>query len=417
MSVIVEKPYVFVPPHRGNRWPSFIQRFRLVDFYLRRKAGVVSYECRHADRLRASLARGDGILLAPNHCRYADPLVLGWLSREVGRHLFSMASWHLFNHSWLDRFSIPRMGGFSVFREGIDRQSLEMAIEILTEAKRPLMVFPEGTTSRVNDALQPLLDGVLFMARTAAKRRMKADPSARVVIHPVAIKYVFRGDIWQWVNAALAPLEQRLSWPVDHDGAILPRLMRIAQGILALKEAQYFGAPQQGSLPERRTALIERLLQTVEQLDAASEPLAADQVLARVRQCRAKLSSRLLDTRTSEPEKVQLRRLADQVDLAQQLHAYPTEYLDPQEITDTRLLETVERMHEDFLGRPISPSPLHAIIEVGEAIHVPDAKHNRNGEDNLLKQLDQNLREMLVRLSREARPLPHAELAVASGLG
>ncbi len=60
-SVVVEKPYRFVPPHRGDLWPSFIQRFRLIDFHLRRKEGVVSYEVRHAERLSECIQRHDGI--------------------------------------------------------------------------------------------------------------------------------------------------------------------------------------------------------------------------------------------------------------------------------------------------------------------------------------------------------------------
>ena len=214
MSVIVEKPYRFVPPARNELWPAFIQRFRLVDFYLRHKEGVVSYECRNVDRVKESIDAGHGILIAPNHCRYADPLVLGWLSREMGRHVYAMASWHLFNKGFIDRFSIPKMGGFSIFREGPDRQSLETAIETMVVGRRPLVVFAEGTTNRTNDHLQPLLDGVTFMARTAAKRREKIGGGS-VVIHPVGIKYVFKGDIESWANQVLSDLEQRLSWQAE----------------------------------------------------------------------------------------------------------------------------------------------------------------------------------------------------------
>ena len=127
-----------------------------------------------AVRCRESLDRGDGILLAPNHCRYADPLVLGWPARELRTHVYAMASWHLFNKGRFDAFAIRKMGGFSIHREGTDRQSLETAIDILATAERPLILFPEGTTNRTNDVLKPLLDGVSFIARSAARRRAKA---------------------------------------------------------------------------------------------------------------------------------------------------------------------------------------------------------------------------------------------------
>jgi 1-acyl-sn-glycerol-3-phosphate acyltransferase len=99
MTVVVEKPYEFVPPHRGDLWPTMIQRLRLVDWYLKRHDGVVSYECRNLDRFRESIDAGHSILLAPNHCRYADPLVLGWPARQVNTHVHAIASWHLFAKS------------------------------------------------------------------------------------------------------------------------------------------------------------------------------------------------------------------------------------------------------------------------------------------------------------------------------
>ena len=129
MTVVFDRPYEFSPPHRGDWWPSFIQTFRLAEFFLRRKEGVYSYECRGLENFRSALDRNDGILLAPNHCRYADPLVLGWPAKELKTHLYALASWHLFNVSWFDAFALKKMGAFSIFREGPDRQSLETAID------------------------------------------------------------------------------------------------------------------------------------------------------------------------------------------------------------------------------------------------------------------------------------------------
>ena len=109
-DIIIEKPYVFVPPHRGEWWPNFIQWLDLYGIWLRRNEGVTSFELRHPDRLAASLEAGHGIMLAPNHCRYADPLVLGWLAREVGCHLYAMASWHLFHQGRFTAWAIPAVG-------------------------------------------------------------------------------------------------------------------------------------------------------------------------------------------------------------------------------------------------------------------------------------------------------------------
>src|SRR5687767_1256459 len=172
-NIIVEKPYTFLPPNRGTFWSTILRAIRIHAYYLRKSEGVVDYEVRHIQRLRESLAAGHGILVAPNHPRTADPLAMGWLAVEAPCHFHVMASWHLFQRSRLYAWAIRAMGGFSVNREGVDRQAINMAIDLLAEARRPLIIFPEGATSRTADRLQAMLDGVAFIARAAAKKRAK----------------------------------------------------------------------------------------------------------------------------------------------------------------------------------------------------------------------------------------------------
>ena len=115
--------------------------------------------------------------------------------RRSARRFFIMASWHLFMQDRVQTFLLRRAGAFSIYREGIDRAALNTAIDILAEAQRPLVMFPEGFISRTNDRLNPLLDGVSLIARSAAKKRAKLEPPKKVVVHPVAIRYSFHGDI------------------------------------------------------------------------------------------------------------------------------------------------------------------------------------------------------------------------------
>lgn len=402
MSVIVEKPYRFVPPHRGSGWPSWIQRLRLVDWYLKRKEGIVGYECRNLDRLSASLARGDAVLLAPNHCRYADPLVLGWPAREAKTHVYAMASWHLFNRHGFDTFAIRKMGAFSIFREGQDRQSLETAIDILANAERPLILFPEGTTNRTNDRLQPLLEGITFIARNAARRRKKQS-GGRVVVHPVGIKYVFEGDIQEWADAALTPMESRLGWYPDLTIPLLQRVKRLGEGLLTLKEIEYTGVSHAGPVQSRRDALIETVLQPIEQHYAIRK---SDQpVLIRVRTVRSTLLPILLDANTTPPEKARVKRELEAAELAQKLGSYVRGYLSEVPVTDTRVMETIQRFEEDFLGKASSPYPLRAIISFDESIEVPAERAPRGETDPLLLAIEARLKGLLSDLQMEARPL------------
>ena len=402
MSVVFDRPYEFVPPHRGKLWPGFIQAFRIVDWYLRKKEGVVGYECRGLEYLEASLDRGDGIMLAPNHCRYADPLVLGWPARELGTAVYAVASWHLFNKGRLDAFAIRRMGGFSINREGMDRQSLETAIDILATAERPLILFPEGTTTRTNDVLKPLLDGVLFIARSAARRRAKAT-KGRVVMHPVAIKYLCESNFTDWADRQLSRIENRLGWQKPIDRSIVQRTIRLAEGLLSLKEVEYFGETKCGELPERRDKLIAHLLIRTEQR-LGIEP-KEEEVAGRVRAIRSEVVTKFFETKDTD-QQTRLRNDVAAAELAQELMSYPDCYLQADQVTDTRIVETIQRMQESLFGRADTSIPLRAVIQCDEAILVPAEKAQRGEGDPLMRQLQDRLTSMLAALSQEAREIP-----------
>ncbi|MFV1963927.1 MAG: lysophospholipid acyltransferase family protein [Pirellulaceae bacterium] len=398
-NIIIEKTYTFIPPHRGNWWPSLIQFLDLHGWYLRRNDGVVDYEIRNADRLKASLEAGHGVMLTPNHCRYADPLVLGWLARDVGRHVYAMASWHLFHQHWLMAFAIRKMGGFSVNREGVDRQAINTAINILETAARPLIIFPEGAISRTNDRLHALLDGVAFIARTAAKRRKKHTPDGKVVIHPVALKYRFGGDLKQVVDEVLSEIEHRFSWRPQRRLPVYDRVIKVGWALLCLKEIEYFGKPQSGTMPDRLQGLIDRLLHPLESewLDEPQTGL----VVPRVKALRMKILPDMVQQRVGEDERERRwSQLAD-VYLAQQVSCYPPDYLVSRPSVD-RLLETIERYEEDLTDQVRVHGSLKVIIQVGEAIEVSPQRDRTAETDPIMTRIEADLQGMLDQLAEES---------------
>jgi 1-acyl-sn-glycerol-3-phosphate acyltransferase len=401
-EIIVAKPYKFIPPHRGNWIPTLIQRLRLIDWYLNRFEGIASYEVRGIELLKDSLDRGHGILLAPNHCRYADPVAMGWIARSAGVHVFAMASWHLFHQGRLQSFAMRMCGAFSVYREGADRQSLDTAVDILAEATRPLIIFPEGTVFRTNDQLHPLLDGVAFLARSAARKRAKAERGT-VVIHPVGIKYVLRSDVRNCVEPVIEDLEGRFlaDEAKAARGDLLSRVASLEEAILREKEIQYLGQAQAGCLPSRRTNLIAHLMEPTE-----AKWLGRTQtigLLPRIKQLRCKMMPHLIST-SSTPEKIQeIWEDLAKIYLAQQLASYPDGYLDKP--TDMRLLETVERIEEDVTDRSRIHRPLHAILQVDHPIEVEPERPERGKVDPLMGELTTRLQSMLDRLTNEAKPL------------
>lgn len=398
-DIIIEKPYRFVPPHRGNWWPAFIQRFRLIDRHLRRDHGVVDHECRHVERLEQSLAAGHGILLTPNHCRPADPIVMGLLARRVGCHVFAMASWHLFHLDWFTSWAIRRMGAFSVYREGIDRQAISTATQILETAERPLIIFPEGATTRTNDHLHALLDGVAFIARTAAKKRARHKPPGNVVVHPVALKYLFQGNLQQALDPVLTEIEHRLTWRPQRELPVFDRIAKVGLALLSLKESEYFGAPRSGGLNHRLNRLIDRLLDPLEQ-----QWIGVPQdgpVVPRVKSLRMKVLPEMIRGEIDAGERERRwKQLAD-IYLAQQVASYPPDYLTSHPSID-RLFETVERYEEDLTDRVRVHGSLKVIIEVGEAIRISPQRDRTAAVDPLMARIESELQSMLDRLALES---------------
>jgi hypothetical protein len=396
-NVVITKPYRFVPPHRGDFWWHLFKP--LVPHYLRKTAGIVQVESRHGDRLRASIDAGHGVMLAPNHCRPCDPLVLGPLAREIGRPFFVVASWHIFNQHWLQSFLLPRLGVFSIYREGTDREALKMAMQVTAEAKRPLVIFPEGVISRHNDKLNHLMEGTALMARGAAKQRATLNPPGKVVVHPVALRYFFDGDIAKSAPAVLRDIEHRLTWRPQDDLPLTERIAKIGGALLALKEIEYFGSARPGTIAERLQALIDRLLVPLETEWVKGR--REKEIVGRVKLLRTAIVAEMVNGGLSEAElQRRWRHLADMY-LAQQLSLYPPDYLaaDP---TPERVLETIERFQEDMTDTAAVHGPMRAVVDVGEAIEVSPERVRGTDSDPLMNAIREQLESMLASsLARE----------------
>jgi 1-acyl-sn-glycerol-3-phosphate acyltransferase len=389
-NIVVAEPYRFVPPHRGSLWPWLLGRFYLPRL-LRRGYGIERFAWRGLERLRASLAAGHGVMLTPNHCRPCDPLVIARLAREAGCAIHTMASWHLFKQSRLQAWVLRRAGVFSVYREGLDRESLRTAIDLLAEGRRPLVLFPEGVVTRSNDRLINLMEGTSFIARNAAKAR--AASGGQVVVHPVAIRYHHDGDVAATVAPVLADIERRLSWEPRADLPLAERVARIGNALLTLKEIERLGAPQPGGMPERLERLIDHLLTSHEGewLKGRRDPAG---VVARVKALRAAIVPDLAAGELPEAERARRwRQLAD-LYLAQQLSLYPPGYVG-EGSSPGRVLETVERFDEDLRDEARIHPPMRAVVEVGEAIAVPATRDRGAEGDPLMDAIRGQLEAML----------------------
>ena len=397
-NIIVEKPYEFIPPYRSTFWAELFRAIRIHRYYLRKSEGVVDYEVRNVERLQASLAAGHGILITPNHPRTGDPLAMGWLGVAARCNFWVMASWHLFQNSWLYGWAIRAMGGFSVNREGVDRQSINMAIELLAGAQRPLVIFPEGATSRTADRLQALLDGVAFIARAAAKKRSKQSPPGKVVVHPVAVKYYFRGNIRQVTDDVLTDIEHRLTWQPQRHLPLLTRIGKVASGLLSLKELEHFNQPQTGTLAERLGRLMDRLLGPIE--TEWFGQVQHGQVVPRVRNLRCKILPDMVAGKTTQQERARRWQQLSDIYLAAQLATYPPDYLGRP--TADRVLEMVEKFEEDITDKARLHGDLKVVLDVGEAIEVSPERDRKASVDPLMTRIQESLQSMIDKLAGDS---------------
>jgi hypothetical protein len=246
--------------------------------------------------------------------------------------------------------------------------------------------------------LQALLDGVAFIARAAAKKRSKQSPPGKVVVHPVAVKYFFGGDIRRACDDVLTEIEHRLTWQPQRHLPLLKRVIKVGSALLSLKEIEYLGQPQNGTIAERLARLINGLLGPLE-----AEWLGRVQIGAavpRVRNLRAKLLPEMVTGNISRLERSRRwQQLAD-IYLAQQLATYPAGYL--VEPTVDRVLEIVEKFEEDITDKARLHGNLKVVLEVGEAIEISPERQRGMSVDPLMVEIQQSLQTMIDRLAAES---------------
>jgi 1-acyl-sn-glycerol-3-phosphate acyltransferase len=397
-DIVIAEPYRFVPPMATTFW-TWPLRYWL-PYRIRSAYGVTTTEFPGKEKIPRLLDEGHAVILAANHCRPSDPEVVGVLCARIGRPLYMMASWHLFKKSRLQTWMLRAGGVFSVYREGVDRESLRAATALLADGRRPLVVFPEGIISRSNDRLRPLMDGTAFIARSAARARAKAGRRGSVVIVPVALHYYFGGDLRQTVVPVLEKIETRLGWQPQSDLPLVERVLKLGEGLLTSKEIEYFGIGQTGEVRDRLPRLIDRVLGPLEARYQLAQP--GTDVMERVKKLRSLIVTELINGGLSQDEVRRRWRYLTDCYFAQCLACYPIDYLAGAP-TAERILETVERYEEDLTDTTVVHRPLRCVGEVGDPIEVtPDRP--RGADDPVMTALGDSLRRQLANLAAAGTP-------------
>ncbi len=105
--------------------------------------------------------------------------------------------------------------------------------------------------------------------------------------------------------------------------------------------------------------------------------------LGRVKSLRAAILPDMVAEKIDEAERRRWWQQLSDIYLAQQRLNYPPDYFNPTP-TGEKLLETVERFEEDLTDKARIHQPIHAAIEVGEAIEVPPGRDRGVQGDSIM---------------------------------
>ena len=396
--------------------------FPMVRREMRNKADIQNVDLHGLEHLQSAVATGAGVLITPNHSFHYDSYVLGHAAQEVARPFHVMAAWQVFHAATpFQRFIMQRSGIFSIDRESADLGAFKRAVEILRSHHCPLVIFPEGDIYHTNDRVSPFREGAAAIALSAAKRSDRP-----TLIIPTAIKCRYVTDPTPGLLELMSRLEESLHWR-PHTHLPLPeRIYRFAGGLLALKELEYLGRHQTGTVPSRTASLIGHLLDEQEQRHNIEKRPGT--VPERVKELRRHHIERLATgeagairerhgasrrsdaepaasavpltaVRTaslSDDDQRQLQRDMEDLFFVIQLYSYPGDYV-AEKPSIERIAETLDKFEEDVL-RVRYPTPRgtrHATVRFGEPIPLSNEKASREATAALTTQLEQRVQGLL----------------------
>lgn len=350
---------------------------------------VVDVQIRGIEYLKDVLEDDCGVMIAPNHSNHSDPLVLYGVADEVDRPFYFMAAWHVFAKvNPVYQMFFRRHGCFSVDREGTDIRAFRQSVEILQNSSYPLVIFPEGEIYHVNDRVTPFRDGPAAIAVTARKRSGRA-----VVCVPCAMKYTYIEDPTAELVELMGQLEERIIWRPRPDLGLAERIYRFAEGLLGLKELEYLGGTQEGTLPERIRGLGEIILKRLEEQYSIQSQEQALPV--RVKVCRREAIKRL-EENDDEVKNEQIKLDLDDLFIVTQLFSYPGDYV-ASKPTVERMAETLDKFEEDILRKPkpVIRGVRKVVVSFGEAVEVKLTSEKKDDVHTLTESLEKSVQRLL----------------------
>ncbi|MEX2382807.1 MAG: 1-acyl-sn-glycerol-3-phosphate acyltransferase [Opitutales bacterium] len=397
----VPKPYVFRPARYS---PLLSPIFGIAARgLLRRVFRVHAVHVKGAAKLKELARSGASVLVTPNHADHADPSVLFLLGRQHGAPFHFMAARQGFDRSPLRAFALSRCGAFSVDRDGADISAIKTAIKILQNGAFPLVVFPEGEIYHHHERLDALNDGASTILLRAANR---LPHGGRAYLIPAAIQYRWAPSVASEFAARLDRLEERIIWKPRRDRHVVDRIYRLGNGLLAVKEVEFLGSAQSGTIPERLAGLRNELVASVERKHLGKE--SHGNIPERVRTLRSRIHKQMTDPTAPPHQEQQFTEFQDDLDKlfeAVQLYSYPGQYV-VESPSVHRIAETILKLEEDVLGKASYLGPRSVHVHFGEPVEIAEflqknALDMKNAARPLTVFMSTRIQVMLEEMGRE----------------
>jgi len=341
---------------------------------------LLDIEIQGLENLQKCLDGKQGIMITPNHSCHADPSVLYWVADQLRMPFYFMAAWQIFmNANWIRLLVLRHHGCFSVDREGTDIRALRQAVDILKNKSFPLVIFPEGAIYHINKSITPFRDGPAAIALTAGKHAKRP-----ISFVPCGIRYQYTTSPLEELLGLMDRLEEQILWRPKRNLILRKRIYQFAEAILGLKETEYLGQTQIGTLPERIGALSEFILQRLENRCGIDD--RAPSLPERVKACRRCAIQRAEDLALSE----------------QELFSYPGTYVSAKPTIED-MAEVLDKFEEDILRSPTATirATRRAVIAFGNPILVEPGKGGKSQIHALTKKLEKEVQALLDNIHME----------------
>jgi hypothetical protein len=291
--------------------------------------------------------------------------------------------------SSFQRWVMQRHGCYSIDRESADLGAFKRSVEILRTHYCPLAIFPEGDIYHTNDRVMPFREGAAAIALSAAKRADRP-----IVAVPAAIQCHYVNDPMPGLLDLMSRLETAVHWRPRPDMPLTDRIYRFASGMLALKELEYLGQPQSGSVPQRTRFLANQILEEKEQRFGIVRK--TDAIPERVKELRRTFIEQLERPDLDRQSHLQLKRDMEDLFFVIQLYSYPGDYV-AENPTVERIAETLDKFEEDVL-KVTYPKPRgdrRATVAFGDPISIPADRGARDAVAELTSRLEQGVQGLL----------------------